>query len=195
MESIRRRLSKLLSLEIIILRVSSCSYKCFLFSRTLALFLASIGNPAPNTTSSGANNGICRPKSSVATSLFQSTATPVKIYNSSLFATTAQQGAGLVNVYQALTTTTIFLPGELALNDTVRKATSYIVKLWNIGDKKGVYKLTHGGAALATGKAPNDDQLLNTPLYSPDYAVSFAWNIQLAPHNPLQTLLRLSSFP
>jgi hypothetical protein len=99
---------------------------------------------------------------------------PLKIYNSSLFATAAQQGAGLVNAYQALTITTIFSPSELSLNDTVRKATSYTVNLWNIGDKAGVYKITHGGAALVTGKALNDDQLLSTPLFSADYAVSFA---------------------
>ena len=151
----------------------------FSFLRTLALFLASIGNPAPDTTNGSAANGICRPKSSVATSLFQSTAMPIKIHNSSLFATTAQQGAGLVNVHQALTATTIFLPSELALNDTVRKATSYTVKLWNIDDKIGVYKLTHAGAALATGKAPDNDVLLETPLYSPEYAVSFVLELQL----------------
>jgi hypothetical protein len=134
--------------------------------------LARIGNPAPNTTSGYADNGICRPQFSLATSLFQSTAIPVKIYNSSLFASTAQQGAGLVNVYHALTTTTIFSSSQLALNDTLRKAASYKVNLWNIGDEIGVYKISHGGAALATGKAPNDDQLLDTPVYSANYAVS-----------------------
>ncbi len=140
----------------------------------MALFLSSIKNPAPNTVNGDANNGICRPKFSIATNIFQSSAMPLKIYNSSLFATAAQQGAGLVNAYQALTITTIFSPSELSLNDTVRKATSYTVNLWNIGDKAGVYKITHGGAALVTGKALNDDQLLSTPLFSADYAVSFA---------------------
>lgn len=102
---------------------------------------------------------------------------PVKIYNRSLFATVVQQGAGLVNAYQALTTTTIFSPSELALNDTVRKAASYKVNVSNIGNITGVYTISHTGAALATGKASNNDQLLDVPVYSADYAVSFVLNI------------------
>lgn len=97
---------------------------------------------------------------------------PVNVYNSLLLASAAQQGAGLVNAYQALTTTTIFSPSQLALNDTVRLAPSYKVKLWNIGTTLNTYKITHGGAALATGKDPNDDQLLTSPIYSSGSAVS-----------------------
>jgi hypothetical protein len=97
----------------------------------------------------------------------------MNIYNSSLFATAAQQGAGLVNVYQALTATTMISPSELSLNDTVRKDTSYKINVINIGNEVGTYKINHSGAALATGKTLDDDQLLNTPLYSADYAVSF----------------------
>ncbi len=102
---------------------------------------------------------------------------PVNIYNSSLLATVFQQGAGLVNAYQALTTTTIFSPSQLALNDTVRMATSYTVNVSNIGNNVAVYSISTGGAALATGASLNDDQLLATPLYSADYAVSFALKI------------------
>lgn len=87
-------------------------------------------------------------------------------------ATAAQQGAGLINAYQALTSTTMISPSELSLNDTVRKASSYKVTVINIGDKVATYKVSHGGAALGTGKTLNDDQLLTTPLYSADYAVS-----------------------
>jgi minor extracellular serine protease Vpr len=104
--------------------------------------------------------------------LFQSTAKIVKDYSSPLFATTARQGAGLVNAFQALTATTIFSPSELGLNDTVRKASSYKVNVINIGSGVAVYKMSHNGAALATGKAANDDNLLTEPVYSSDYAVS-----------------------
>ena len=96
----------------------------------------------------------------------------MNIYNSSLFATTAQQGAGLVDAYGALTSTTLISPSQLSLNDTVRKATSYKMTIFNIGDQIAVYNLSHAGAALATGKVSDDDQLLTTPLYSPNYAVS-----------------------
>jgi hypothetical protein len=109
----------------------------------------------------------------VVTDIFQSTAKIVNIYNSSLFATAAQQGAGLVDAYKALTSTTMISPSELSLNDTVRKATSYKINVFNIGDQLGLYSISHGGAALATGKTADDDQLLETPLYSADYAVSF----------------------
>lgn len=142
------------------------------FSRILALFLASIGNPPANTINGRSTNGVCRPTLPVATNIFQSTAMPVKIYNSFLYATTAKQGAGLINAYQGLTTNSMFSPSQLALNDSVRTFRSYTVKLWNIGDKCASYKLSHSGAALATGLKPGDDMLLNLPLYSPDYAVS-----------------------
>ena len=142
------------------------------FSRVLALFLASIGNPAPNTATGNSSDGICRPSFSVATKILQSTAMPVNINSSSLLASAAQQGAGLVNAYQALTTTTLLSSSELALNDSVRMAPSYIVKLINIGNTTATYNINHTGAALATGLTPNDDQLLAKPLYSADFAVS-----------------------
>jgi hypothetical protein len=103
----------------------------------------------------------------------------VTIYNSSIFATIAQQGAGLVNVFQALTATTLITPSELGLNDTVRMATSYTVNVSNIGGTVARYNISHDGAALATGKMLNDDQLLTTPFYSADYAVSFAFKLDI----------------
>ncbi|CAF1289121.1 unnamed protein product [Adineta steineri] len=137
---------------------------------TLALFLASIGNPAPYTVSGYAQNGQCRPTFSLVKNIFQSTANAIQIYNSIVFATSAMQGAGLVNVYQAITAGTIFSPSELALNDTVRRATSYRVSVINIGNQTAIYTMSHSGAALATGKATGDDQLLAQPVYTADYA-------------------------
>ncbi|CAF3778309.1 unnamed protein product [Adineta steineri] len=137
---------------------------------TLALFLASIGNPAPYTVSGYAQNGQCRPTFSLVKNIFQSTANAIQIYNSIVFATSAMQGAGLVNVYQAITAGTIFSPSELALNDTVRRATSYRVNVINIGNQTAIYTMSHSGAALATGKATGDDQLLAQPVYTADYA-------------------------
>ena len=148
--------------------------------RVLALFLASIGNPAPNTINGHAANGICRPKFSLVRDICHSTALPVNIFNSAMIASAAKQGAGLVNVFRALTTGIIFSPSQLALNDTVRKLTTYTVSLWNIGNETGVYTITHDGAALATGKASDDDQLLRTPVFSADFAVSITLEVQLA---------------
>ncbi len=104
----------------------------------------------------------------------QSSAKKVQIYNSLLTATVAVQGAGLVNAYQALTATTMFSPGELGLNDTIRRASSYNVSVINIGSQVGVYRMSYNGAALTTGLSANDDLILPQPLYSADYAVSLA---------------------
>lgn len=139
----------------------------------MALFLANIGNPSPDTASGISNNGICRPPFSMAMNIFQSTAQSVNNYNSTFVATTVKQGAGLVDIYHAITATTMISPSELSLNDTVRKSSSYTVKVYNIGTKMASYKVSHVGAALATGKTSTDDQLLGTPSYSADYAVSF----------------------
>lgn len=147
----------------------------FILKRTLALFLASIGNPPAITANGKADNGICRPAFSTVINIFQSTARPVNIYNTSLLAPTIKQGAGLVDVYSALTTTTIISPSQLSLNDTVRKAEFYKVKIYNLGSKLASYKMSHVGAALATGKLANDDQLLTEPLYSADYAVNYVF--------------------
>ena len=137
----------------------------------LALFLASIGNPPPQTVDGHSVHGICRPSYSTVLDVIQSTATVMEMSQSSLHASTAQQGAGLINAFRTLTTTTIFSPSTLSLNDTVRRATQYTVKLLNIGTKIATYKLTHQGAALATGMRHGDDQLLRKPIFSKDFAV------------------------
>ncbi|CAF1210399.1 unnamed protein product [Adineta ricciae] len=136
----------------------------------LALFLAHIGNPAPYTINGYAESGICRPKMSLIKNIMQSSAKIVKVRNSPLAATVAVQGAGLINVFQALTATTIFSPSELALNDTVRIALSHRVNVTNIGNKSAVFRMSHDGAALATGARKGDDQLLPTPIFSAHYA-------------------------
>ena len=153
----------------------SHSYSCC-FHRVLALFLASIGNPSPKTVSGYSANGVCRPKFSVVTDILQSTAQTVKVFNLPVFDTTARQGAGLVNAYEALTSTTVISPSQLSLNDTVRKARSYRITIYNIGDQVAVYNISHRGAVLVTGKAPNDDQLLAQPRITPEYAVSWTYN-------------------
>jgi len=103
--------------------------------------------------------------------IFQSTAQPINIHNQTLLlSTAAEQGAGLANAYRALTSTILISPSELSLNDTVRKESSYKFNVTNMGNSLANYKLSHQGAALATGKASGDDQLLAIPQYSANYA-------------------------
>ncbi|CAF2812149.1 unnamed protein product [Rotaria sp. Silwood2] len=100
-----------------------------------------------------------------------------------MLAPTIQQGAGLVNAFQALTATTIISPSELALNDTVRRKNFYNIKISNIGNKPALYKISHHGAALTTGAQEGNDQLLSQPVYSADYADVYIWptNFKLEP--------------
>ncbi|CAF3032474.1 unnamed protein product [Rotaria sp. Silwood2] len=97
---------------------------------------------------------------------------PVNISGTTLLATTAQQGAGLVNAFQLIQATTIISPSELALNDSIRQASSYTIEVTNIGNETVTYNINHSGAALATGLRKENDMLLAQPLYSADYAVS-----------------------
>ncbi|CAF3807871.1 unnamed protein product [Rotaria sp. Silwood1] len=140
---------------------------------TVTLFLAQIGNPAPETVGFTSRCANCRPSFSEVVNIFQSNAKPVNIYNTSMLSTTIEQGAGLVNAFQALTATTIISPSELALNDTVRRQKFYKIKVYNNGNKPVRYSIGHRGAAMATPKQPGDDQLLLIPKYTADYAVSY----------------------
>ncbi|CAF1268301.1 unnamed protein product [Rotaria sordida] len=76
-----------------------------------------------------------------------------------MLATTVQQGAGLVNAFQALTATTIISPSELALNDTVRQKKFYNIKISNVdagvvGDYKNARILVRNSSTgLVTGLA------------------------------------------
>jgi minor extracellular serine protease Vpr len=127
--------------------------------RALALYLSHLGENRRLTFSELLNR-------------FQSNANPVNLANSSLLASVAQQGAGLINAFQTLTATTLISPSELALNDTVRTKKFYTVLVTNIGEEAAQYTVSHRGAALATGAKEGNDQLLSKPVYSADYAVS-----------------------
>ncbi|CAF1540302.1 unnamed protein product, partial [Adineta steineri] len=128
-----------------------------------------IGNPPPETVNDTCQTN-CRPSFKKVLNLFQSNAIPVNIYNTNLLASAAQQGAGLVNAFQAMQATTLISPSELALNDTVRQATSYTIEIFNIGNETATYNISHSGAALATGLQAGNDVVLTQPLYSADYA-------------------------
>ncbi|CAE6439697.1 unnamed protein product [Rhizoctonia solani] len=86
-----------------------------------------------------------------ARSIFQNTATPVKLTkdNDSLIDTASRQGAGLLNVYNAIKATGSLTPSELLLNDTANFNGEHILLLNNCGKKPVTYKLTHVPAGTA----------------------------------------------
>ncbi|KZV90011.1 subtilisin-like protease [Exidia glandulosa HHB12029] len=68
--------------------------------------------------------------------------------------TLSQQGAGLINVYNAINYKTSVSPGELLLNDTANWKTFHTITVTNNGDKKQTYRLSHvpAGTALTLQK-------------------------------------------
>ncbi|KAI9360843.1 peptidase S8/S53 domain-containing protein [Zopfochytrium polystomum] len=79
---------------------------------------------------------------------FQNTARAARIYDSNLVASAALQGAGLVDVYAAVTAKTAVTPSALALNDTeFTSRTHYTLTLTNGNDRAVAYSFTNVGAA------------------------------------------------
>ncbi|RKO92598.1 peptidase S8/S53 domain-containing protein [Blyttiomyces helicus] len=106
-----------------------------------------------------------------------SSAKPVQIFERNLLSSVWEQGSGLVSIFDSITARHETSPAWFALNDTVRTKPSYDLTITNHGSNAVTYSLTNVGAALATGKNADSDQLLNIPIYTPDYAtVSFSKN-------------------
>ncbi|EUC44067.1 hypothetical protein COCMIDRAFT_6555 [Bipolaris oryzae ATCC 44560] len=80
--------------------------------------------------------------------LLASTAKPVQSRGRSLIAPPAQQGAGLVQAYDAAYATTVLSRPGLAFNDTIR-LTSKTFTISNTGDKNVTYELDVVNAATA----------------------------------------------
>ncbi|PON28188.1 peptidase [Trichoderma gamsii] len=78
----------------------------------------------------------------------QTTAQPTAwAWNQSMLAATAQQGAGLVNVYDAITTATRVSPGQLAATDNNSTSFGLVnITVENNGNSTQTYTLGHRGA-------------------------------------------------
>jgi subtilisin family serine protease len=86
-----------------------------------------------------------------ARDILQSTANiiPSSKDETALFQTASQQGAGLVDAFKALTSTTIVAPGQLLLNDTAFFNGKQTFTVTNSGSKAVTYKLSHTPAGTA----------------------------------------------
>ncbi|EEB96633.1 hypothetical protein MPER_04203 [Moniliophthora perniciosa FA553] len=75
-----------------------------------------------------------------------------------LLQTVIQQGAGLVNVYDALCSTTKVWPGEIALNDTAHFVPEHDFTVQNTGERSKQYQLSHVPAGTAITVKPGTNQ-------------------------------------
>ncbi|KAF8800185.1 subtilisin-like protease [Phlegmacium glaucopus] len=91
-----------------------------------------------------------------ARNLFESTAQKVPSNNmdGGPLQTLTQQGAGLINVYDAIHTTTIISPAELILNDTAHFVGVQKFTVQNNGNQPKTYTLNHAPAGTALTVQP-----------------------------------------
>ncbi|KAG9123557.1 hypothetical protein FRC07_014769 [Ceratobasidium sp. 392] len=99
--------------------------------------------------------------------MFQNTAIPVPGSGAggNLLESAAHQGAGLIQVYDAIKGTGSMLPAELLLNDTAHFQGSHEVSVKNDGNQTVTYSLAH----VATGTSPtmSNGQAIFGPQVSP----------------------------
>ncbi|KAK7053264.1 hypothetical protein VNI00_003890 [Paramarasmius palmivorus] len=97
--------------------------------------------------------------------LFESTAKiiPATHDTDALFQTVAQQGAGLVQVYNAIYSTSKVWPTELVLNDTAHSTPEHVFTVQNTGNVTKQYQLSH----IPAGTAITVDSGTNTPALGP----------------------------
>ncbi|KAL0572698.1 hypothetical protein V5O48_009272 [Marasmius crinis-equi] len=88
--------------------------------------------------------------------LLETTAAPVPVDHSDnpLLQTLTQQGAGLVNVFSAVHSTTLVAPGELVLNDTAHFKGQQEFTVQNTGSSEKAFELTHIPAGTAVTVVP-----------------------------------------
>ncbi|CAE7119808.1 unnamed protein product [Rhizoctonia solani] len=85
-----------------------------------------------------------------AQSIFQNSAVPVRnVTDNPLLDTASHQGAGLINVYNAVKNTGSLLPAEILLNDTANFRGVHRLKLNNGGSKPVTYSFAHVPAGTA----------------------------------------------
>ncbi|KAF9360577.1 hypothetical protein BGX26_008720 [Mortierella sp. AD094] len=111
--------------------------------------------------------------------IYQNSTTPSNSTDSSNSTTPAsngtyvsavKQGAGLINVLRALTTTTYITPDHIDLLDTTNFVSKITITIKNFGNDTEVYNLTHIPADTLNSYPSNNTFPLPTPLTEPNYA-------------------------
>ncbi|KAJ7045889.1 subtilisin-like protease, partial [Mycena alexandri] len=115
-----------------------------------------------------------------ALSLFESTSKPLSSSHTdgAPLQTVTQQGAGLVNVHDAIFATTIISPAELLLNDSAHFAGIQKFSVQNTGKSVKVYTLSHehAGTAVSVNSGSIQPAIGPVPLSTDFASVNFNQN-------------------
>ncbi|EDR11679.1 pyrolysin [Laccaria bicolor S238N-H82] len=115
-----------------------------------------------------------------ARTLFETTAkrVPSSHTDGDPLQTVSQQGAGLINVFDAVYATTVVEPGELVLNDTAHFKGVQTFSVKNTGNASKKYKLTHfpAGTALTVNATTQFASLGPVPLTKTSASVTLVPN-------------------
>ncbi|KAG0305495.1 hypothetical protein BGZ99_002050 [Dissophora globulifera] len=123
--------------------------------------------------------------------VLKNTATISKDFNATTTASAAKQGAGLVNVLNAILTTTCISPDHIDLFDSVRHRKTVHIKIKNEGKKSETYTLSHTPADALNSYYRGTSVPDGTPRIEADYAtVGFSANpINIAPGETITVAL------
>ncbi|KAK3811318.1 MAG: peptidase S8/S53 domain-containing protein, partial [Benniella sp.] len=103
--------------------------------------------------------------------IFMNTAIPGRFFNSTGLAPVTKQGAGLINVKNAITVQTLFSPDKVELLDSTHFAGKRVeVKIKNLSKKSVVYTLGHEVAESAISYRGGNSYPLGTPILENDVA-------------------------
>ncbi|KAF9121172.1 hypothetical protein BGW39_010785 [Mortierella sp. 14UC] len=102
--------------------------------------------------------------------VFKNTATRSKNWGSKTFTSAVKQGAGLINVWNALTTTTHVSPDRLDLLDTENFQKTQKITIKNIGKKTETYTLSHVPADALNSYTKGNAWPHPKPVIEADYA-------------------------
>ncbi|KAG9301181.1 hypothetical protein G9A89_012564 [Geosiphon pyriformis] len=109
-----------------------------------------------------------------ARNLLMNTARPVELLpnekNQTVHTSVTRQGAGLINLLNALTATTVITPGKLALNDSANFNDDTTLTIINTGKKTAKYSVSHVGAEAINGYGTD----VFVPIQEPISQKSFA---------------------
>ncbi|CAG8537543.1 7641_t:CDS:2 [Diversispora eburnea] len=87
--------------------------------------------------------------------IFTYTSTPIEMEDFDMPYSTAKQGGGVINIKNAIKTTTLISPGKFALNDTVHANNTQSFTITNVGKQIVTYKMSHIPAVSVRGFADN----------------------------------------